>query len=55
MKNWAPTNKKEDLKLGFEENIRFLKFFLNIFLKSVNCLVLWLSIVTQLSTNLLFA
>ena len=33
MKNWAPTNKKEDLKPGFEEKIRFLRFFLNIFFK----------------------
>ena len=35
MKNWAPTNKKEDLKPGFEEKIRFLKIFLKIFFKKV--------------------
>ena len=32
MKNWAPT-KKEDLTPGFEEKIRFLRFFLKIFFK----------------------
>ena len=40
MKNWAPTIKKEDLKPGFEEKIRFLRVFLKLFLKSVNCLIL---------------
>ena len=49
------TYKPEDFKPGFEEKIRFLRFFKKIFLKLDNCLILRLSIATQLSTNLLFA
>ena len=48
------TYKPEDFKPGFEEKIRFFRFFKKIFLKSDNCLILRLSIATQLSTNLLF-
>ena len=48
------TYKPEDFKPGFEEKIRFFRFFKKIFLKSDNCLILRLSIATQLSTDLLF-
>ena len=41
---------EEDFKHGFKEKIRFFKYFF-----SDNCLILQLSIATQLSINLLFA
>ena len=44
---------EEYFKPGFEEKIRFLRIFKKTFLKSDNCLILRLSIATQLSTNLL--
>ena len=46
---------EEYFKLGFEEKIRFFRIFKKIFFTSDNCLILWLSIATQLSTNLLLA
>ena len=46
---------EENFKLGFEEKIRFFRIFKKIFVKSDNCLILRLSIATQLSTNLLLA
>ena len=49
-------NKPEDDFIpGFEEKIRFFRFFKNICLKSDDRLILRLSTATQLSTNLLFA
>ena len=48
--------KPEDFKPGFEEKIRFFRFFkIYFFKKSDNCLILRLSIATQLSADLLFA
>ena len=41
---------EEDFKHGFKEKIRFFKDFF-----SDNCLILQLSIATQLSINLLYA
>ena len=40
---------EEDFKAGFKETIRFFKKVI------INCLILWRSIATQLSTNSLFA
>ena len=55
VKNWAPTNQKKILNLVFVGKTRFFRIFKKIFLKSDNCLILPLSIATQLSTNLLLA
>ena len=46
---------EEGFKPGFEEKIRFFRFFSKNLLKSDNWLILRLSTATQLSTNLLFA
>ena len=56
-KSWKLDTYKqeEDFKPGFEEKIRFFRFFKNIYLKCDNCLILRISFATQLSTNLLFA
>ena len=50
--NYKP---EDDFIPGFEEKIRFFRFFKNFCLKSDNRLILRLSTATQLSTNLLFA
>ena len=54
MKSWIPINQKI-LNLVLKRRQDFSDFLKRFFLKSDNCLILRLSIATQLSTNLLFA
>ena len=53
MKSWIPINQKI-LNLVLKRRQDFSDFLKRFFLKSDNCLILRLSIATQLSTNLLF-